>query len=878
MLLLGADSVATRQSLSALTMTVSALAAGALALERAHSVRESRARHAWKLLGAGCLSWAVGMAVTLATLDEDQDVTSPDWQDVAFLLSPVLFGAALLRLARPASRLAGQLRLLLDGLLVSTSVLLVSWVAVLRPIIDRGADDVTALVETLAYPVGDVVIVTLAAYAALRARAELGRVSPALACLVGGLVTFACADSVWAYLAIENRYRVGDTVDVLWPLAFCALAVAPVLARRTATVDGPPDAVPVGLLLPYVFVVAGVVTAAFVAQHAGGEDDIRAWLRTLLILLLAARQVLALAENRHLTRTLERRVEERTGELRRSRSRFRALVEHSSEVVSLVDAHGRLLYQSEPGERVFGRPTAELLGRSIGELLDARSQRTLTAALAEVSRTPYAETVVELRLRHGDGGWRQIESAITNLLHEPSVGALVLNSRDVSERRELEGQLVHQAFHDSLTGLANRALFHDRVGHALRRRADGDDPIAVLFLDLNGFKEVNDSLGHGGGDALLVLVAQRLWTCVSRSDTVARLGGDEFAVLLEGDGEAPAPVGLAHRIREALAEPFVIDGRELFVSGSMGIATSAGGVLDAGDLIHNADLAMYQAKANRDRPYVAYDPSMRDLLTDRLELESDLRRAVRDGGLYVHYQPTYTLEGGQLVGVEALLRWHHPVRGNVPPSVFVPVAEQSDLIHDVGRFVLTEAVRQAVEWHRLAPGRSPSVAVNISGRQLQRPAFVAEVRELVEASGLPPRLLTLELTESMLMDDADGSMQALALLKRVGVRLAIDDFGTGYSSLSYLHRFPVDILKIDRSFVERLSDEDAAESLVHSIVRLGQTLHLQTVAEGIEDTEQLERLRRLGCELAQGYYFGRPDSPDVITTLLTSTRIPAPRT
>jgi diguanylate cyclase (GGDEF)-like protein/PAS domain S-box-containing protein len=881
LLLAQAGSQEARSAVGASTMLVLAVLAGALGVERGLRSPEPRIRDAAVLAGAGCLTWAAGLVITVvAALNGTTDPVPASWSDPVSLTAPVLFSAALIRIAMPWHGMVARLRLVMDGLLVAVAVLLVGWVTVLQPMIARAPDDRLTQIVTLAYPVGDIALVTLVAYAVLGARAA-GQVGRPLSVLAAGLVVFAVGDSAWAYLAINGRYDSGDPIDAGWIVAFALLVVVPLLAwhnERPAPDELAPETVPANMLAPYAAIVAGVLAAAVVAQLAGGEDDVRAWLRTILILLMVARQVLSLSENRRLTRTLEQRVADRTAQLGLSRARFRALVEHSSEVVSLVDTHGVLLYQSEPGERVFGRPAESLLGRPLADHMDAASQRTITAALADVSRTPLAVTSVELRFRHGDGGWRQIETTITNLLEEPSVEALVLNSRDVSERRRLEEQLLHQAFHDSLTGLANRALFNDRVGHALKRRTGGRDQIGVLFLDLNGFKEVNDSLGHASGDALLVLVAQRLWTCVRRGDTVARLGGDEFAVLVEGDGDAPDPVELARRIRAALAEPFVLDGREFFVSGSIGIATSAGGVRDADEIVRNADLAMYRAKEQRDLEFAVYDPSMRELLMDKLELESDLRRAVRDGELFVHYQPTYTLDEERLVGVEALLRWRSATRGDVPPAVFIPVAEQTDLIHDLGRFVLHEACRQAAQWYALTPGASPAVAVNISGRQLQRPGFVDEVRAVLDETGLPPGMLTLELTESTLMNDTDGSMQALALLKSAGIRLAIDDFGTGYSSLSYLHRFPVDILKIDRSFVERLSGEDVDDGLVHSIVRLGQTLQLQTVAEGIEDTDQLQRLQRLGCELAQGYHFGRPAGPQVITDLLTRPRaVPAPR-
>ena len=639
--LLRVGSPVARSAIAALTMLAAAVIAGGLCLDRARSFAEARLRHAWALLGVGCVTWAAGLLITiLAALNGVTDPVAVSWSDPVELTAAVFFGAALVRLAVPARQLAARLRLVMDGLLVSVALLLVSWVAVLRPMIEKAPDDTLTQVVTLAYPVTDVAIVTLAAYAVLRARASAGRVGRPLRLVLLGLLVFAVGDSAWAYLAIDGRYHSGGVVDLGWVVAFSTLCVAALMSWRHEVdraeeqdPDEAHEAVPLGMVLPYVVVVAGVVVAAVLAQGAGGEDDVRAWLRTLLIVLMAARQVLALQENLHLTRTLERRVADRTAQLQLSRARFRALVEHSSEVVSLVDRHGLLLYQSEPGERVFGRPAEDLLGRPLAEHLDASSQRTMIAALADVSRTPLAVSTVELRFRHGDGGWRQIESTITNLLQEPSVEAVVLNSRDVSERRELEGQLLHQAFHDSLTGLANRALFNDRVAHALKRRSAGQEQVAVLFLDLDGFKEVNDSLGHASGDALLVLVAQRLWTCVRRGDTVARLGGDEFAVLVEGVGERPDPVDLARRIRTSLAEPFPLDGREFFVSGSIGIATSAEEVRDAGELIRNADLAMYRAKAHRDLEFALYDPSMRELLMDKLELESDLRRAVRAGEL-----------------------------------------------------------------------------------------------------------------------------------------------------------------------------------------------------------------------------------------------------
>ena len=439
----------------------------------------------------------------------------------------------------------------------------------------------------------------------------------------------------------------------------------------------------------------------------------------------------------------------------------------------------------------------------------------------------------------------------------------------------LEGQLTHQALHDALTGLANRALFLDRVRHAMLRRTHPNQTVGVLFLGLDGFKEVNDSLGHAAGDRLLIEVAARLSRCAGASDTIARLDGDEFAVLIEAEGSAAEFTAAAERIRAALEDIVVIDGRPVLARASLGIATAEFGMNDADQLIGNADLAMSRAKELQNGEFGRYDPSMHSSLVERLALEAELRHAVTHELLHVHYQPTYTLDTGVLVGVEALLRWDHPQRGSIPPDVFIPLAEQTGLIHQLGHFVLREACDQGRRWRELTPSTPLTIGVNISGRQLQRPSFAEQVREVLEESGLDPAFLVLEMTESVLMDDTAASLDTLLALKAMGLRIAIDDFGTGYSSLSYLHRFPVDILKIDRSFVERLSGTDPEESLVRSIVQLGQTLRLETIAEGIEDHGQLLALQRIGCQLAQGYHFGRPGPPDVVAQLLERTQVTA---
>jgi diguanylate cyclase (GGDEF)-like protein len=450
---------------------------------------------------------------------------------------------------------------------------------------------------------------------------------------------------------------------------------------------------------------------------------------------------------------------------------------------------------------------------------------------------------------------------ITNLLGDPSVAGLVLNTRDISERKELQDQLVHEAYHDALTQLANRALFRERIGDALRKRTPEHD-VTVLFLDLDGFKEVNDSLGHLAGDQLLVQVADRLRGSVRDGDVVARFGGDEFAVLVESPAGADDAESVARRIVEVLAEPFASETRDIHVQASIGLAGAdlLGDIETDGaeQLMRNADLAMYRAKSSGGNCYVMYDPAMLSGLVERLELEAALRLALERDELQLHYQPTVDLATNEVIGFEALARWLHPERGMIQPIDFIPIAEATGLIVPLGRWVLREACRQAVEWSTGDAARPVKMAVNVSVRQFDRTDLAEVVAGILAETGMPAGQLCLEMTESVLMTDTDDNLEQLVRLKALGVTLAIDDFGTGYSSLAYLRRFPVDTLKIDRSFVERLGALTDDTALADTIVQLGKSLGMATVAEGIEEFGQLAALREMGCHFAQGYYFSRP--------------------
>lgn len=548
---------------------------------------------------------------------------------------------------------------------------------------------------------------------------------------------------------------------------------------------------------------------------------------------------------------------------RESEARFRALVQHSSDVIIIVDRDGYLQYASPAITTVFGYDPAAMVGTSLVSLIHPEDQESASQFLADLANNrlrtdPSVASALkhEWRFVNSESTWQTVDVAGTNLLNEPVIRGLVLNCRDVTEQSLIKEQYAHQAFHDSLTDLANRSLFLYQVGHALARGTRKGAPVTVLFLDLDNFKTVNDSLGHAAGDRLLIDAARRLASCVRSSDLISRLGGDEFAVLMEDTESMDEVNAVAARIGAALSRPFVLGNKEVFVSSSIGIARSEPGET-ADELIRNADVAMYVAKNRGKGQYVQFEKQMHAAALEKLVVEADLRRAVDNEEFFLQYQPIVNLETGDIIGAEALVRWLNRDRGLVPPGMFIPVAERTGLIVPLGRWVLRRACIEARRWTR-ERGLPVRITVNLSGRQLQDEAIVDDVREALTDSGLDPGQLVLELTESILMQNTGLSMQRLLALKDLGVSLAIDDFGTGYSSLSYLQRYPVDILKIDKSFVDAIDGEGEGPVLAKAIVALGETLQMNTVAEGIETESQRGYLLTLGCELGQGYLFAPP--------------------
>jgi len=445
---------------------------------------------------------------------------------------------------------------------------------------------------------------------------------------------------------------------------------------------------------------------------------------------------------------------------------------------------------------------------------------------------------------------------------------------NISERKRLEEQLAHQAFHDALTGLPNRALFMNRLEHALAGATRHPSQAALLYLDLDRFKVVNDSLGHEVGDQLLIAVGERLRACVRPQDTVARLGGDEFTILLEGVGEMDQALRCARRVLDALNVPFTPSSHQVFTTASIGIALAVEGERPS-MLLRHVDIAMYRAKSKGKSRYEVYDPEMNAQAVQRLELETSLRWALEREEFVVFYQPKVELSTGRVMGMEALLRWQHPARGMVSPSEFIPVAEDTGLILPLGRWVLEQACRQAKVWQEQIFTDGPaSVSVNLSARQFQDPDLAEEIGRVLGESGLDPRRLQLEITESVIMEHAEAAVSTLHSLKRLGVQIALDDFGTGYSSLSYLEHFDVDTVKIDRSFVRDLGRERGKTAIMEAVVTLSRALSISVVAEGIETVEQLSELRRLDCEHGQGYLFSRSVTAHAASVLLAASYLP----
>ena len=574
-------------------------------------------------------------------------------------------------------------------------------------------------------------------------------------------------------------------------------------------------------------------------------------------------------EERELQTTIEVALYKHRAEqtLKESEERYRLLVELSPEAI-IVQSDDKIVYANHAAANLFGAASAEtLLGLAVADFVHPDHHENFRAHERHLKGNRQSDLKAEKFVRL-DGQVRDVEVVMASVTYGGKLATQIL-TRDITERRRAEEQLLHDAFHDSLTGLPNRALFIDHlklaVNHCRRRKGY---LFAVLFIDLDRFKIINDSLGHMAGDELLIAIARRLEICLREGDTIARLGGDEFTILLDGIKDYGDAHRVAERVQEVLEQPFGLAGRELFVTASVGIKYSGGGDEQPEDLLRDADTAMYCAKALGKAQYQVFDEKMHTHALTLLEIESDLRRAIEEEEFEVHYQPIVSLKSGRISGFEALVRWHHPERGLISPSDFIPIAEENGLIIQIDRWVLKQACLQMRKWQEALPvTRRMKISVNLSCKQFMQPTIVSQVLETLQETGLDPSSLKLEITESVMMERGDYVMSVLEQLSTAGIELSLDDFGTGYSSLSYIHHFPVTALKIDQSFIKRIGREQNGE-IVRAVVALARNLGLEVVAEGIETVMQLDQLKALGCEQGQGFYFSEPIGEESATELI----------
>ena len=830
---------------------------------RAANREASGTRLRWYLIAGGGLLWAIAFGLRgLLPLAGQQVSTAP--VAALELAALTLLTASALLLALHALRGPDWVGMVLDVAIVTVALVFLVGAVVLA---QRLAVDASAIESILAlsFPVGDILACSLVLLVLSRA-SRAGRTW--LSLLAAGLLALALGDTGFAAARLSDTAQASGILLAGWPLAWLLIGAASDMAlpgtdratisERTARNSMVLTAIPVAI----------AISGAFPFLIDGNFGPVLGFIGVATVVLVLGRQVVTVLDGTSVARRLEAEVGARTSELRKSEIRFRSLLQSSSDVITLVDDDSVIVYQTPSVEQVLGYHPSDYVGRALAELLHPDDVHRAKAALAQAIAQPDVGISVEWRMRRSTGDWAACETIARNVLHDPDVGGIVLNTRDVSERKVLEEQLIREALHDPLTQLANRALLRDRINLALARAARSSNHVTLLLVDLDDFKAINDGLGHAAGDTVLQLLSRRLQHCVRPGDTVARLGGDEFAVLIEEDDpDADIVMAIARRVQETLRSPLLVDGHEVFTPASIGIA-DGDNCPHADELVRNADVAMYIAKGRGKNQFAIFEPKMHAAMRDRLTLATELRRAVSEGQFSLRYQPVVELASGRVTSAEALVRWEHPVRGVVSPAEFIGVAESTGVIVPLGRWVMREACAAAARLQRQHPGVADlGIAINLSARQFQDANLIEDVAAAIRDAGIDPWTVILELTETVLMDDIEDAIDTLGALKELGVRLALDDFGTGYSSLSYLRRFPIDVLKIDQSFVQSLMSEEGP-GLVRSIIRLGETFKLATLAEGVEDADQLARLRAAGCTFGQGYLFSKPVREEHLSRML----------
>jgi diguanylate cyclase (GGDEF)-like protein/PAS domain S-box-containing protein len=840
-----------RLSVADLAEPVLDLLAAVMVLRAVHRAGAGRVRRGWAVIFVAMLVYAAGDGLYAWFDLMAGGASSPSPADVAYVAYYPIIGAALLLFPSVAAGSGERLRLTLDSSIVLVGGSMVIWPTLLGPALETLSPNPLGAALSLGYPIGDLIL--LFGVAALALRRPVGIDPRALGALVGGLLFMFVADVGYGGLTLAGAFNAQRWPDIGYMSSSLLIALAGYLQAHPARTQVTSESAGLGgwlHALPYAGLAAGYGIVIVFARGSVSSDLRAVFLGALLLTLLVfLRQELVMRENAHLLAEQARR---------ESEARFEALTAHTTDAIVLMDTKGTIVQAAAVVGRILGVDAARLVGQSVVSLAHADDMDRVRALVADVVAGRPVDRPVEWRLWDATGHWRPVETIAADLRTDPSIGQIVLTTRDVGARKTLEQQLTQLTLHDLLTNLPNRALFHDRLGQALASNERVGRPTTVLFLGVDDFRRVNESLGHAAGDRLLEECARRLQASVQAADTCARLGGDEFGVLLDGHPSAEDRGVVADRILAAFRQPMSAIQGSLHLTVSLGMATSIRPGADAISLLRNAQLARSVARdAGGDR-MVTFEPAMQQAAQNMVELEADLRGAVAQGQLVLLYQPVVDLQTGELAGAEALVRWDHPTRGRLGPGVFIPLAEETGLIDEIGTWVLRTACVEVARWAGLARGAVPRVSINLSVRQVADPQLPWTVQAAMAQAGASPVWVTLELTESLLLQNTVAVLERLHALRALGVGISIDDFGTGYSSLAYLQEFPVSYIKIDRSFVTPLDDPARGSGVVRAIIEIARALGMTTVAEGIETPTQLKRLRDLGCPLAQGFLFARP--------------------
>jgi diguanylate cyclase (GGDEF)-like protein/PAS domain S-box-containing protein len=796
----------------------------------------------WWLI-AGSMGMLAIADLAWSALYFGDDDTFPSVSDGAHLASAVLLLIGLWMLARERGSDAdglGTIEIAIVGIAAGLGV----WLAVVEPYLADGEIGAAERAWAVVVPMLGALSVAMAIRMAIQSQFQ----TPAPILMMSGVGLLLLSDVLRGIAELRDSFGPGGIVAVIVipaSLVIGAAALDPAMASMNQVFEARPVFgfgrvvwLSVAALTPLTVLLTLLVTGLGTSTT-----------RTIAAICALVVVILALTRMWRLVATVQGLTE------RRGQDRLAAMVEHSSDVVLLVDAAGVIRYASPGLASTLGHRTNDWTGRSVIDLVSSDDRDAAATELRRTVGLGHGGMVkFEASLVRVDGERRRMEATIANLIGGDAVDGLVATFRDVTEQRNLERQLSHRAFHDELTGLANRALFLDRMDHALRVVRPDADPVVVLFVDLDDFKSVNDALGHGVGDQMLRAIAERIRRVSGVGDTPARLGGDEFALLLEDSGGVDRAIDVAEQLLTDLHDPVPLAGYDLTVLASVGIAVSTPGMTTA-SLLRDADIAMYEAKRAGKSQIKIFDPAMRLSASRHLEFRSDLSNAVEREQLRLVFQPMVDLRTRQVVGAEALLRWQHPTRGDVSPSEFIPIAERAGLIVPIGKWVIDESFRAASRWQAGGPQQ---LSVNVSASQIRSPEFVEHIGEALAEHGLDPGCVTLEITETMLVDEIESASGNLVALRELGVRIAIDDFGTGYCSLSYLQKFPVDIVKIDRQFIHELDSHPKHATLARTILQMTAGLGLVSVAEGIERPGQLRVLQELGCTLGQGFLLSEP--------------------